>query len=451
MNSRNKDQYSKFLLIWFGQFISLIGTGLTIFSLGIYVYQQTGTAQSYVFILVCAFLPPFLLKPYGGILADRYDRRLMMIFGDLGATLGLLFIFFMMLTGNIKLWQIYFGISFSSIFSAFQEPAYKALVTDLMPESQYAKAGGLMQLASSAQYLFSPFLAGILLTIIDIKIIFLIDAVTLLFASSIVIWIRKTLATRKIKQVNQNFMAELKEGIQAFSCHGGVVNLVIITTLILFFVGLLQSLFIPMLLNITTTKTVGISQSICASGALAGSLFIGLLGGKNKHIRTLSVALFISGIFFANLGLSTNIVYVTAAGFLFFATLPFINTSIEVLIRKNIDNSKQGRVWSIISMITYLGSVMAFAVAGFLADKIFNPLLVSDGMLVDTVGLIIGVGEARGIALMLVISGLMISMIALLIWHNKNIKGLEPELCIKKTGTNTAYKNYCYRNQNYKY
>jgi len=425
MTDNSTDHYSKFLLIWFGQFISIIGSGLTIFSLGVYVYQQTGTASSYVFILMCAFLPPFLLKPYGGILADRHDRRLMMIFGDSGSTLGLLFIFIMMLKGNIELWQIYLGIAISSTFSAFQEPAYKALITDLLPENQYAKASGLVQLASSAQYLISPFLAGIILTIMDIKFVFLIDVATFLIASSIVIWIRNISGITQITKPEQNNMADLKEGIQEFSKNRGVVNLVITTMFVLFFVGLLQSLIIPMLLNLTTVKAAGITQSICASGILIGSLFIGVFGNKNKYVKTLSISLFISGIFFANLGFSTNIAYVTLAGFLFFATLPFINTSIEVLIRKNIDNSKQGRVWSIISMVTYLGSIIAFAVAGFLADKIFNPLLEPEGLLSETAGSIIGVGESRGIALMFIISGLMISIIALLIWKNKKIKELE--------------------------
>ena len=424
MTSEPKDLYSKFLYIWFGQFISIIGTGLTVFSLGIYVYQQTNTASSYVLILICAFLPPLLLKPYGGILADRYDRRLMMIVGDLGATLGLLFIFYVMLKGNIELWQIYLGISASSVFSAFQEPAYKALITDLLPEAQYAKASGLMQLASSAQYLISPFLAGILLTIIGIEFIFLIDVTTLLIASFIVIWVRNTLGATT-KQPKQNIKADFTEGVREFSRNKGVVNLVITTMLLLFFVGLLQSLFIPMLLNLTTVKAVGISQSVCATGILLGSLSIGLFGSKGKHVKTLSISLLISGIFFAGLGLSMNMIFVTLAGFMFFATLPFINTSIEVLIRKNIDNTKQGRVWSIISMVTYLGSLIAFAVAGFLADKVFNPLLVLDGSLAETVGLIIGVGEGRGIALMFIISGSMICMVALLIWRNKRIKGLE--------------------------
>ena len=418
-------QYSTFLLIWAGEFLSIIGTGLTVFALGVYVYQRTHSASSYVSILLCVFLPPFLLKPYGGVLADRYDRRLMMILGDSGASLGLIFIFLMMLSGKIELWCIYLGIAMSSVFTAFQEPAYKALVTDLLPEEQYAKASGLMQLASSAQYLISPFLAGLLLSIMRVEYIFLLDISTLFIASGIVFWIRKTLGGHTIEPSKQRFFADLKEGIQAFSQNRGVVQLVLTIMLVLFFVGLLQSLLVPMLLNLTTPKTVGISQSLCASGMILGSLFIGMFGGRQRYVLLLAVSLFLAGLFFAGIGLSTEIVAVTAAGFLFFATLPFINTSIEVLIRKNINNRQQGRVWSIISMITYLGSIIAFAVAGFLADRIFNPLLAADGLLAETVGGVIGVGSGRGIAFMFLISGCMISLTAVLIRRNAAIKRLE--------------------------
>ncbi len=282
-----------------------------------------------------------------------------------------------------------------------------------------------MQLASSAQYLISPFLAGILLTIIDIKFIFTIDISTFLIASVIIIWIRKTLGKTKIKQSKQNFIADFKEGISEFSKNKGVVWLVGIIMIVLFFVGLLQSLFIPMLLSLTSPKITGIAQSICASGMLIGSLFIGLFGSKSKHVKVLSISLFLAGLFFVNLGLSTSIIFITMAGFMFFAVLPFVNTSIEVLIRRNIDNKKQGHVWSIISTITYLGSIVAFVVAGFLADKVFNPLLEVNGKLAGTVGSIIGIGEGRGIGLMLIVSGIIISFISLSIFRNKFIKNLD--------------------------
>ena len=425
VDPKSKNLSSKFHQIWFGQFISMIGSGLTIFALGVYVYQQTHTATSYTLILLCVFVPPFLLKPFGGILADCYDRRLMMMSGDLGATLGLLFILFMMLKGDIQLWQIYFGIAFSSTFSAFQEPAYKALVTDFLPEDQYAKASGLMQLATSSQYLISPFLAGILLTRIDIEFIFIIDISTFLIASGIIIWIRKTLGTTKTEQRKHDFIADFKEGIYEFSRNKGVVCLVGTIMIVLFFVGLLQSLFFPMLLSLTDPKTTGITQSICASGMLIGSLFIGLFGSKSKHVKVLSISLFLAGLFFANLGLSTSIIFITMAGFMFFAVLPFVNTSIEVLIRRNIDNKKQGRVWSNISTITYFGSIVAFVVAGFLADKVFNPLLEVNGKLAGTVGTIIGIGEGRGIGLILIVSGIIISFISILIFRNEFIKNLD--------------------------
>lgn len=425
MTERSHNHYSKFLLIWAGECISIIGTGLTMFALGVYVYQRTQSASSYVLILLCVFLPPFALKPCGGVLADRYDRRLMMVLGDSGASLGLLFIFVMMVTGRIELWHIYLGIALSSVFSAFQEPAYKALITDLLPEEQYARASGLMQLASSAQYLVSPFLAGLLLTVVQVEYIFLLDIGTLVLASAIVLGIRKSLGRAAIQASGQNFVADFTEGVRAFSQHKGVVHLVLTIMVVLFFVGLLQALFVPMLLNLATPRTVGVAQSLCASGMILGSLVIGVFGGRQNHVLTLAASLFLAGLFFAGLGLSTQILWITAAGFLFFAALPFINTSIEVLIRKNIDNRQQGRVWSIISMITYLGSIIAFAVAGFLADQVFNPLLTADGALAETVGRVIGVGAGRGIAFMFLLSGCMLSVIAVWIWRNRPVRSLE--------------------------
>jgi MFS transporter, DHA3 family, macrolide efflux protein len=416
---------SQFLIVWIGQFISSIGSGLTYFALGIYVLEKTHSVTSFTMILLCIFLPSLLLKPFGGILADRFDRKLMIFLGDLGAGLGVAFIFLMMVCGVDGLWYIYLGIIISSAFGSIQEPAYKASVTDFLPKEHYAKASGLMQLVSAAQYLISPFLAGILLTLSNITLIFIIDIGTFIFANVTVLWVRKVIGKTKSRQSHAKFTVDLKDGIREFSKNKGILWLVGITMIILFFVGLLQSLFIPMLLSITDAKNAGIIQSICAIGMLIGSMIIGIFGKKKNHTKTLSLSLFVAGLFFAAIGFSTELIAITVMGFLFFCTLPFINTSIEVLIRKNIDNQKQGRVWSIISIVTYFGSIVAFTSAGFLADLVFNPLLNSDSGLANFIGAIIGTGEGRGIGLMFVISGILISIIASTAFHNKFIKNLE--------------------------
>jgi len=115
--------FRNFLIIWTGEWISSIGSGLTAFALGVYVYQLTQTATSVALVTLCAFLPSIVLSPIGGVLADRFDRRLMMIVGDLFSAVGLIFILITMMIGDPSLWQICLGVMVSSIFVSLLEPA----------------------------------------------------------------------------------------------------------------------------------------------------------------------------------------------------------------------------------------------------------------------------------------------------------------------------------------
>ncbi len=82
----------KFMLLWIGELISSIGSGMTAFALSVYVYQMTGSVSYVSLITLLAYMPTILLSPVGGVLADRYDRRLLMIAGDGCSALGLLYI-----------------------------------------------------------------------------------------------------------------------------------------------------------------------------------------------------------------------------------------------------------------------------------------------------------------------------------------------------------------------
>ena len=253
-----------------------------------------------------------------------------------------------------------------------------------------------MQLAGAAQFLIAPLIAGILLGYMDIKYVLVIDIFTFLVAIVAVSVVRRKTTVFAEKTDRQPFLAELKEGFMATVAHKGILSLIGITAMILFYIGLLQTLFGPMVLSFADAKTLGIALSSCAIGMLVSSFFIGVFGQRKSQVTMLALFLSLMGIFFALMGISTNIVFIVIPGFLFFFTLPFVNTSIEVLIRNNIDNAVQGRVWSFVSVITYLGSVLAYLCAGFFADHIFNPLLQTKGMLADSVGQLVGTGPGRG-------------------------------------------------------
>lgn len=426
MNGHDKT-FRSFLIIWSGQLLSAIGSGLTAFALGVYVFQKTQSTTSFSLVILCSFLPSFLLLPFSGVLADRFDRKKMMIIGDSGSIAGLLFILFFMLTGSIELWHIYIGVVMSAISASILSPAYKAAVSDLVSEEKYAQASGLIQLAGSAQYLISPIIAGFLLSFFDIKTVLVIDILSFLLAAAAVFIIMKQIHTpKRIEQ--QSFFSEMAEAFRYLLSQRGVLWLVVLMSVVCFYIGLMQSLFGPMMLTLTDSKVLGIALSIAASGMLVSSIFIGIFGTGKNRVFILSLFLTLAGLFYALMGVFTTVTLIVVFGFLFFLTLPFVNTSLEVLIRTNIDNERQGRVWSLVSAISQIGMVLAYGSAGFLADYLFSPLLAPDRLLGQTVGSIIGTGPGRGIGFLFVVSGVMVAILAIVIGRVRRIKELEGKM-----------------------
>lgn len=414
----------KFLILWSGEFISAIGSGLTSFGLGVYIYQTTGKVSGMALITLMAFLPNILLTPFAGVFADRYDRRLLMIIGDGLSALGLLYIFLCMQSGNATLLQICIGVTISGVFSSLLEPSYKATITDLLTEEEYAKASGLVQIAYSSKYLISPVLAGFLLSVYDIKMLLLIDIGTFFLTVLSTMTVRKGLPAKLIDKKDSFFFA-FKEGYKTIREKKGVFDLVLLTSLLTFFLGFIQTLSSPMILSFSTARTVGILETIVATGMLLSSILIGVLSIKKNYVKLLSISMCLTGIFMAMFGMSENLIFISVSGFLFFATLPFSNMSMDCLIRRNIENEKQGRAWGLMGIISQMGYVVAYSVSGVLADYIFTPMLVKGGLLEHSVGRIIGVGQGRGTGFLIMIAGILLVAVAVVVGRVKSIRELE--------------------------
>jgi MFS transporter, DHA3 family, macrolide efflux protein len=185
-----------------------------------------------------------------------------------------------------------------------------------------------------------------------------------------------------------------------------VMAVVVLMSLTTLFLGVLQTLFAPMMLAMTDARTLGFVQSISASGMLVSSLVLGAVGISQRHEAFLILSLISAGVFLSVIGMTTRIGVITASFFLFFCTLPVINACADVLIRTRISNEVQGRAWGIIGLLTQLGFVAAYALSGLLADRVFTPLTADGTRLAALVGWMTGTGEGRGMALMLVISGI---------------------------------------------
>lgn len=404
-----KRSFSRFLLLWAGELVSAIGSGLTSFGLGVYVFRQTGSAADMALVTLLAFLPTLLLSVPAGVLADRYDRRLLMMVGDGCSALGILYIFYCMQTGGASLTQICIGVTVSSVFSSLLEPSYRATVTDILDKADYSRASGLVSLAGSARYLISPLLAGILLTVSDIRLLLILDMGTFFLTVTCTGVVRRGLAS-KVSEHQEAFATLLKEGWQAVTGKRGVLVLILVTSVITCFMGAFQILAQPMILAFSDSATLGICETICASGMLASSLVLGVRGIRKGYVKILSLSLILAGFAMVGFGLRENLVIICVSGFGFFLMLPFANNCLDFLVRTNIAEELQGRAWGLIGFLSQIGYVVAYSLSGLLAD----------GM-----GSWLHIGVGRGAATVIMASGVLLSVIALGIYPIKAVRELE--------------------------
>lgn len=401
--------YQKFLLLWSGEFISAIGRGLSSFGLSVYVFQQTGSAASTALVTLLAYLPALVLGVPAGVLADRFDRRILMMVGDGCSALGLIYILIAMTRGGAALWQICVGVMISAVFSALLEPAYKATVTDILTKEEYTKASGMIGLASSARYLISPALAGLLLAVADIRLLLIIDISTFFITVAVTGVVRKGLKTNRTSEPH-TFLSDVKAGWKTISGRGGAVTIIVMSFIMTFALGSVQILSEPMVLSFASSATLGVAETVCATGMLISSILLGIWGIRKNFVRTLCLSLSMAGVFMILFGMKENIFVMTVFGFLFFAMLPYANASFDYLLRVNIPAELQGRAWGFIGLFTQVGYVVAYGISGLLADGVAELFEISVG---------------RGAALVIIVCGGAMLIASVAMYFMKNVRALE--------------------------
>lgn len=406
---KKESNFGKFLLLWAGELISSIGGGLTSFGLGVYIFQKTGSAAGMALVTLLGFLPTLFLSVPAGVLADRYDRRILMMLGDGCSALGIIYILLCMMQGGASLPQVCIGVFISSVFSSLLEPSYRATVSDLLTKEEFSKANGLVSLAGSARYLFSPVIAGLLLCISDIKLLLLIDISTFVLTVISTAVVKRGIETKEIEKEG-SFFESLKEGWDAIHSKPGIFLLIMVSAVLTLFLGIFQILAEPLILSFADSKTLGIGETVCACGMLASSLLLGIKGIKRDYVKILRISFVMAGIFMIGFGVWENIFVICGFGFLFFAMLPFANNCLDYLVRTNIPDELQGRAWGMIGFLSQIGYVIAYGFGGILADMAAHIMKTSVG---------------RGAGVVIICSGICLIFTAVTLLKIRSIKNLE--------------------------
>ncbi len=429
--SRNKKRLgSTFLVIWLGQSLSLVGSGLTSFALGVWAFERSGSTTQFALIGLFATLPRVLLSPLAGTLVDRWDRRRVMILSDAGAGLSTLVIAVLLLTGRPEVWQIYLCTMASAAFGAIQWPAYMAVTGQLIPKEQLGRANGLLQLGQACAEILAPTAAGALIPVIRMDGVILVDLATLLMA---LLALAVTRLPRPEFPPNDqtrtsSLWEEMATGWKYIKRRPGLRGLLSFFSVVYLIWGMVGALIAPMILGFTSSQDLGAILSIAGAGMLAGSLVMSVWGGPRRRIKGVLQFEALSGLFFILIGLRPSFWTVAAGAFGSHLTIAIVSGSNQSIWQSKVAPEVQGRVFATQQMLIRALSPLAYLLAGPLADRIFNPLLGARGSLAPTLGVLVGTGVGRGIGLMFLGMGAVKILITVVGWANPRIRLIEDDL-----------------------
>jgi DHA3 family macrolide efflux protein-like MFS transporter len=266
----------RFTVVWLGQIVSLLGTGISNFALTLWVYQITGKVTPLALVGFFYVTPVVLVGPFVGVLVDRGDRRLMMMVSDLSAALVTLCTLSLYVTGNLEIWYLYVFAAISGIFQSFQWPAFSAAITLMMPKEHYGRANGMMEMAGNASGVSAPLLAGILIGPLGLGGILAIDLVSAAVAIGTLVIVRIPQPTSNAagRAGEGSVVSEALFGLRYILARPSLLGLQSVFLIANFACTLSASVLAPMILGCTGNNELilGSVQSAGAVGGVAGGL-----------------------------------------------------------------------------------------------------------------------------------------------------------------------------------
>jgi MFS family permease len=405
-----------FSFVLVGQVFSLLGSGMTGFALVIWAFLMTGQATTLAIASLVYFAPTVLFSPVAGALVDRWNRKLTMILSDLAQGLTTVAMLPLFLTGNLQIWHWYIAGAIAGTFAAFHFPAYSAAISTMIPKAQYGRASGLMSVAESASGIFSPVVGAAILGILGVTrgvpTIMMIDITTFTIAIGILLAV-KIPQPRRTEAGERARGSLLKESVYGFRYIGARrsllgLQLVFFTTNLIATLGF--TILTPMILARTGNDALvlGSVQSAGAIGGVVGGIVMSAWGGPKPRVYGVLFGMALEGVVgMILMGLATGIAMWAAAAFLSAFLIPIINGSNQAIWQAKVAPDVQGRVFAARRLIAQITAPIGMGVAGPLADRVFEPGMQPGGSLSGTFGVLVGVGPGSGMALMLVIFGVL--------------------------------------------
>ncbi|MGW4790251.1 amino acid adenylation domain-containing protein [Streptomyces sp. NPDC004230] len=416
---------SRFAIVALGQFLSMIGSSLSTLVLSIWVYQRTGSIADFAVVNAVGMLPGILAGPVAGAVADRWNRRMIMLTSDAAAGLAMGLLGLLIFDRGLQMWQVYLAVSVTSVAGAFQRPAYLAAVAQLVPKRYLGHANGISQLGVGVGTVFAPMMGAGLIGVIGVSGVVMIDVGSFVagVATLLVVRFPDTLFRRR----DESFGREITGGWRYIARRPGLQAALRFFVIDHAFYTLGFAVITPMLLIEQSPLMLGTALGAAGLGGLCGSLVMGLWGGTSRRAHGMIISMAVASLAMAMVGFASPPLIVSGMFLLAFGE-SLADGHWIALVQTKVGLELQGRVLAIFMTLMMLTMPLGYLVVGPLAEHYVKPLLEPGGALADTAGVLLGTGPGRGLALLVVVSGLLQLGWAVRGWVDPRLRLLEDDL-----------------------
>jgi MFS family permease len=418
-----------FFLIWSGQVVSLLGSSLGSFALGVWVYERTGSVTRFSLMALAAGVATLLVTPLAGSLADRLDRRRLLLACDAASGLITLLLALAFVTGRLALWHVYPIVMGLVCCGTVQALTLTASVSVLVPAEHLARVSGIAQATAAVTQIVGPLLAGILVGRIGYPGIFLMDSATFFFAAATLFLARiPRLPASDAPATRPSVWRDARLGWRYIRERPGLFSLLLLFAAASLSLGFVQILLTPLILSFGTAADLGRVSAVGATGALLGGVTLAVWGGPRRRVLGILLGLLAQGLLLFVAGLRPQVGLIAFAAFAFLFASPILNGCNQAIWQSKTALDVQGRVFAVRTLAGSLSLPLAAMVAGPLADRFFEPLLAASGPLAGSAGRLLGTGPGRGIGLLFLVLGAILVITTLLISADRRLRWVESEL-----------------------
>ena len=350
-----------FLRLWVGQGISFLGDAVSMIALVVLVVQITGSGSAVGGALVARLLPT-LASPLAGVLADRLDRRVVLVASDLARAVLVLGMVFAR-----DLVVLYVLVFLMGLARTLFNPTIRAAFPSVVGVGDLTRANGLISGTFSVSETVGPALGGVLVAAVGVNAAFLLDSATYLISAA---FLSRIPLPRPQRQGSEGFGRELKEGLRYLA--GARVPLAIVVGTFLTVLAINTTIPAEVFLAKETFGAgdagYGLLVGLYGGGMILGSGLIAVLGDRVRLLPLYFLGVFTSALALVGTGLSPT--FVLALGALTIAGFAngIDNVTTDTILQKRVPDAFLGRVFSVRFLGFSVGEVLAYPLGGAIVD-----------------------------------------------------------------------------------